>query len=160
MHRKIAMKKIIYLLLVIPLLSACGHVKDTANDFYKKEKPLEIKMVLPASVSKGKQTTIKAILTQDKKTVDDADFVHFEIWKQDGSVKFGMEEAENEGKGLYSISKQFDTDGLYYIKVHAGNADSTIMPQHQLVVGKLSEQEKRVLQEGQTEQSTTHEHHH
>ncbi|MBT2759032.1 FixH family protein [Mesobacillus foraminis] len=154
------MKKLIYLPFILLLLSACVQLKDTAATLYEKEKPIEIRIELPDSISKRKPIKITAVLTQDQTTIENAEFVHFQIWKSDGSVNYGMEEAVNEGMGRYSISKQFDTDGLYYIKVHAGSNDSIIMPQYRIVVGYLTEQDLKILQEGQNRQNSMHEHHH
>ena len=86
------------------LLSACSLKQDVAN-LYKQETPLESEIIIPESISANKQETIKVILTQGGKKVEGADYVHFEIWKQDGSVKFNMEQAEEEGNGTYSLSK-------------------------------------------------------
>ena len=140
------------------LLSACSLEKDVTN-LYKKETPLEAEIIIPASFSANTQETIKAVLTQGGKMVENADFVHFEIWKQDGSIKYSMEQAEAEGNGIYSLSKNFDSDGLYYIKVHASNDGSIIMPQKQFIVGKLSESELKFLQKGIQKQEESHEHH-
>ena len=141
------------------LLSACSLEQDVAN-LYKKEKPLESEIVIPESFSDNKQETIKVVLTQDGKKVEFADFVHFEIWKQDGSLNYNMEQAEEAGNGTYSLSKEFDSDGLYYIKVHASNDGSIIMPQKQFIVGKLSKSELEFLQKGLQKQNENHEHHH
>nr|WP_186670241.1 FixH family protein [Sporosarcina sp. BP05] len=141
------------------LLSACSLKQDVAN-LYKQEIPLESEIIIPESISVNKNETIKVILTQNGKKVEGADFVHFEIGKQDGSVKFNMEQAEEEGNGRYSLSKNFDSEGLYYIKVHASNAGSIIMPQKQFVIGELSEGEIKFLQKGLPKQQESHQKHH
>jgi hypothetical protein len=107
---------------------------------------VESEIIIPKSFSDNKQETIKVFLTQAGKKVEDADFVHFEIWKQDGSLKNNMEQAEEKGSGMYSLNKNFDSDGLYYIKVHAGNDGSIIMPQKQFIVGELPKNELEFLQ--------------
>jgi hypothetical protein len=141
------------------LLSACSLEKDV-TDLYKEETPLEAEIIIPASFSANTQETIKAVLSQGGKMVENADFVHFEIWKQDGSLRYSMEQAEEERNGTYTLSKNFDSDGLYYIKVHASNDGSIIMPQKQFIVGKLSESELEFLQKGIQKQAESHEHHH
>jgi YtkA-like len=141
------------------LLSACSLEPDVAN-LYKKEKPLESEIIIPESFSENKQETIKVVLTQDGKKVESADFVHFEIWKQDGTLKYNMEQAEEAGNGTYRLSKEFDSDGLYYIKVHASNDGSIIMPQKQFIVGDLSKSELEFLQKDVQKQNEHHEHHH
>ncbi len=141
------------------LLNACSLEQDVAN-LYRKEKPLESEIVIPESFSDNKKETIKVVLTQDGKMVEGADYVHFEIWKQDGTVKYNMEEAVEEGNGTYSLNKSFDGDGLYYIKVHASNDGSMIMPQKQFIVGELSKSELEFLQKGLQKQNENHQHHH
>lgn len=156
------MKKNICIFLIfifILLLSACSLEKDAANQ-YKEETPLESEIIIPESFTANKQETIKVVLTQGGKRVRSADYVHFEIWKQDGSLKYSMEQAEAEGNGTYSLSKNFDSDGLYYIKVHASNDGSIIMPQKQFIVGKLSKSDLKILQKGMHKQEESHEHHH
>ncbi len=156
------MKKSIsmFLIFVFSLsLSACSLKQDVAK-LYKQETPLESEIIIPESISVNKLETIKVVLTQGDKKVEGADYVHFEIWKQDGSVKFNMEQAEEEGNGTYSLSKNLVSEGLYYIKVHASNDGSIIMPQKQFVVGELSESEIKFLRKGVPEQQESHEHHH
>ncbi|WP_057913820.1 FixH family protein [Peribacillus muralis] len=141
------------------LLCACSLEKDVTA-LYKEETPLEAEIIIPASFSANTQETIKAVLTQGGNKVENADFVHFKIWKHDGSLKYSMEQAEKEGNGTYTLSKSFDGDGLYYIKVHASNDGSIIMPQKQFVVGRLSESELKFLKKGIQKQEESHEHHH
>ncbi|MDR9800850.1 FixH family protein [Bacillus paralicheniformis] len=140
-------------------LSACSLEQDVA-DRYKKEKPLESEIILPKSLSAHQKETIKVILTQGGKRVENADFVHFEIWKQDGSVKYPMEQAEEVGKGMYSLTKSFEREGLYYVKMHAKSDGSIIMPQKQFIIGELSESELKFLQKGSQKQKEGHQHHH
>jgi hypothetical protein len=156
-----AVKKYIVLsfLPVLLLLSACS-LDENAAELYKQETPLELEIHTPDTYTAGEQETIKATLTQNGKPADHADFVHFEIWKQDGSVQYGMEEAISEGSGIYSISKSFDQEGLYFVKVHAQKGGSLIMPQKQFVVGELSENDKDFLKKGEGKQENSQEHHH
>ncbi len=146
-------------LLICLFLSACSLDKDV-DQLYKKESPLEVDIILPDNVSLNKPEMIRAILTQDGKKIDNADFVHFEIWKRDGSVQYGMEPAENDGNGTYSLSKLFKQEGLYLIKVHAGNQGSIVIPRKQFIVGHLSQEELDSLKESQQNQQEEHEHHH
>jgi hypothetical protein len=156
------MKKHIFIFFVFILLfslSACS-LKEDVEELYEKETPLEAEIITPDSFSKNKEETIKVVLTQDSKIVENADYVHFEIWKQDGSVHYDMEQANENGKGTYSLSKSFDQDGLYFIQVHASSNGSIIIPQKQFIVGELSESEKEFLKDGTQKQETNHEHHH
>ncbi|WP_436374870.1 FixH family protein [Cytobacillus sp. BC1816] len=153
------MKKYIFMILLLSFLSACSLDKNAA-ELYKQETPLKLEIQTPDTFTAGERETIKATLTQDGKPAVHADFVHFEIWKLDGTVQYGMEEAVNEGSGVYSISKDFDKDGLYYVKVHAQQGDSLIMPQKQFIVGELSKSDMEFLQEGTAKQEAVQGHHH
>ncbi|MBN8202210.1 FixH family protein [Bacillus sp. NTK034] len=153
------MKKYIFMVLLLSLLSACS-LDEKAAELYKQETPLKLEIQTPDNFTAGEQETIRATLTQDGKPAVHADFVHFEIWKQDGTVRYGMEEAADEGGGVYSISKDFDKDGLYFVKVHAQQDDSLIMPQKQFIVGELSKSDVEFLQEGTGRQEAGQGHHH
>lgn len=152
-------KKYIFMVLLLSLLSACS-LDENAAELYKQETPLKLEIQTPDNFTAGEQETIRATLTQDGKPAVHADFVHFEIWKQDGTVRYGMEEAADEGGGVYSISKDFDKDGLYFVKVHAQQDDSLIMPQKQFIVGELSKSDVEFLQEGTGRQEARQGHHH
>ncbi|MED3961151.1 FixH family protein [Niallia taxi] len=158
------MKKTLLVLLlacfICLLLSACSLLKQDAASLYKKEAPLEAEIALPASIKANAVTEIKVTLHQNGEEVNNADYVHFEVWKQDGSAERIMEEAEKQGNGVYSIKKILSSDGLYYVKVHASYNDSTIMPQMQFIVGELSEGDLNYLQKNLPKQEENHVHHH
>jgi len=140
-------------------LCACSLKPDVAA-LYKQEEPLQADIIIPSSFSSDKPEEITVSLTQKGKRVEDPDFVHIEIWKQDGSVAYEMEQAEELGNGSYGLKKEFNQDGLYYVKVHAGNDGSFIMPTKRFIVGELSTNELKFLQDGVINQKENHEHHH
>ncbi|PSL40078.1 YtkA-like protein [Planomicrobium soli] len=154
-------KSNVFLLLLVSLLllSACS-VRSDAADLYKQETPIELEILLPEAISVGDKVTIQASLTQDEKKLEDADFVHFEIWKQDGSIRYPMQEAKDMGDGVYQLTAHFAKEGLYYIEVHAGNNGSIISPQKQFVVGGLSGSDLEALEQGPKENGGTSGHHH
>jgi hypothetical protein len=93
--------------------------------------------------------------------VPGADFVHYELWSHDGSLRDPMTDAVEVGDGVYTVTKTFDKEGLYFIKLHSGNNGSIIIPQKPFAVGKLSEAELAYLEAGTpTFQEGTAEHHH
>ena len=57
-----------------------------------------------------------------------------------------MTDAVEVGDGVYTVTKTFDNEGLYFIK-HSGNNGSIIIPQKPFAVGKLSEAELACKQE-------------
>ncbi|KOP66767.1 hypothetical protein AMS62_17140 [Bacillus sp. FJAT-18019] len=142
------------------LLSACTASPDAANR-YEKEIPLIAEVNIPEALSIHQPETIEIILTQDGQRVPDADFVHYELWSHDGSLRDPMTDAVEVGDGVYTVTKTFDKEGLYFIKLHSGNNGSIIIPQKPFAVGKLSEDELAYLQAGTpTFQEGTAEHHH
>lgn len=156
------MKSIRLLLLLFSslcILSACSASEDAA-DLYKKEKPLQVEVDMPEPLSAETTQTVKAVLKQDGKPVEGAGFVHFEIWKQDHSIRYPMEEAAEIGNGVYQMDIRFKEDGLYYLEVHAGNEGSLVSPVWQFIVGELSEQEMESLKQGAPTQQEVPGHHH
>ncbi|WP_101842687.1 FixH family protein [Halobacillus sp. Marseille-P3879] len=155
MKKKIGMS----LIFLIVMMTGCSLKQDAAS-LYKKETPLKAEIIIPESFNANENKEIKVILTQSGQRVPDADFVHMEVWKQDGSVSYRMEEVKNIGDGVYSLSKELESEGLYYAKLHAGNDGSTIVPQTQFVVGELSDSEREALKENSPEQNSNSEPHH
>lgn len=149
--------KLLPFTLILILLGACAPKEDAA-DLYKQEFPLEADVTLPDPYTS--KEPIKIVLTQDGEKVENANFVHVEVWKADGSFRQGMEEAENEGKGLYTFKTDLKEEGLYYVKVHAGSNGSTIMPTKPLAVGELSKADIEALNGNAPQQSGGSGHHH
>ncbi|GIO40150.1 hypothetical protein J41TS12_50110 [Paenibacillus antibioticophila] len=149
----------VLLILISVLLSACS-LRTDAAELYKQEQPLEAAIVIPELLLKDEPQTIKVVLTQGGQPVQQADYVHIDLWKQDGTIKFSMEEAVQDGNGVYHLNTSFDSDGLYYIKVYASSQGSIIMPRKQFVVGGLSESELEAIRKNQPEEIEGHHHHH
>ena len=144
-HQMKIIKSLFIGLFVFSCLSGCSS-DPSAYKLYKQETPLEAEIIVPEKFEPTKAESVKVILTQDGKKVEKPDYVHLEIWKQDGSVKYGMTEEHNDGNGRYSLSRNFEQEGLYYVQVHASYNDSIIMPTKQFVVGELSESDLHALQ--------------
>lgn len=129
------------------LLSACSLGEDAAN-LYKQEAPLQIEAEVPEDIASGETVTFEAKLTQNGEPVDEANFVHFEVRKQDGSIPYPMKDAQPAGNGVYEMEVNFRSDGLYFLEMHAGSGDAISNPQYQFIVGELSESELESLKEG------------
>jgi YtkA-like len=152
-------KRVLFLIVMGVLLGGCS-LDENTEELYKIEQPLQAEIILPDSFAAGEDVQVRAVLTQNGKKVAGADYVHFEIWKRDGTVHFAMEEAADEGEGVYQLAKKFEQDGVYTIKVHASSAGSLIMPQKRFVVGELTEAElEELMKEGEAP-SGSHEGHH
>lgn len=157
-----AMKNIYWPLLAVlalVLLSACS-VRSDAADLYKQEAPVHIAVDIPEKVAAGETFTIQAELTQNGEPVDEANFVHFEIRKQDGSIPYPMKEAQAAGNGVYEMQANFRSDGLYFLEVHAGSGDAISNPHYQFIVGELSESELDSLKQGPAPDAGNSGHHH
>ena len=146
-------------ILLAAVLSACSVQSDAAN-LYKQETPLQVELNLPESISPNTDVVLEAALKQEGKKVEQAAFVHFEIWKKDGSVHYPMEEATAAGNGVYQMGFNFKNEGLYYIEVHAGNNGSIVNPQYQFIVGNLSDDELKSLKQRPAKKEGTSDHHH
>lgn len=164
MDRKeiISMKKyqsLVIILLTCLYLSACTN-DPQASELYKQESPLEAAIILPEVYGPTTPSTISVVLTQDGEKVENPDYVHLEIWKQDGTEKYGMTEAHKDGNGQYSLTKNFKHDGLYYVQVHASNNNSIIMPTKQFILGELSQSDLLALQSDvPSSDGNSHSHH-
>ncbi|CDO03555.1 hypothetical protein BN988_02071 [Oceanobacillus picturae] len=156
------MKKGITSLVLIGLslvLAACSLNTGVAS-LYKEESPLHADIQIPASFKENVEDVISIALEQNGERVENPEFLHAEIWKQDGSLSFPMEEVEQDENGAFYVKKDFDEDGLYFIKLHASSNGSIITPKKQFIVGELSDEELEILQEGAQEEEVDHEHHH
>lgn len=143
----------------ILLLSACS-VRSDAADLYKQEAPVQIAVDIPKKVAAGETFTIQAELTRNGEPVDEANFVHFEVRKQDGSIPYPMKEAQAVGSGVYEMQVNFRSDGLYFLEVHAGSGDAISNPHYQFIVGELSESELDSLKQGPAPDAGNSGHHH
>ena len=129
------------------LLSACSLSDDAAN-LYKQEVPLQIEAEVPTDIATGETVTLEARLTRNEEPVDEANFVHFEVRKQDGSIPYPMKDVQSVGNGVYEMQVNLRSDGLYFFEVHAGSGDAISNPHYQFIVGELSESELQSLKEG------------
>lgn len=143
----------------ILLLSACS-VRGDAADLYKQEAPLQIVAELPEEITPGETVRFQAELTQNGEPVNEANFVHFEVRKQNGSIPYPMKEAQALGDGVYEMEASFKSNGLYFLEVHAGSGESISNPHYQFIVGDLSESELDSLKEGPEPDSGSSGHHH
>lgn len=128
-------------------LSACS-LRSDAADLYKKENPLEVDITVPDVISTDEPFIVQAVLSRADVKIESADFVHFEILKQDGSFRLPMEEATSIKDGLYEMELYLEEDGLYYLDVHAGFKGSIVNPRQQFIVGELTESELEALKNG------------
>ncbi len=133
MNRKTATWIALLLLLVT---AACSAGKDGANPNGKAPEMVNANIMLPETIAVNREATLKVQVTQGQDYVDDAADVQFEIWKEDGKENSEMIEAKHEGKGIYSVTKTFHEEGIYYVQTHVTARDMHVMPKKQFVVKK------------------------
>jgi len=142
-------------------LAGCAVTSDAAQQ-YTVAIPLSVKFEMPKvlKADQEKQYRFGATLWQNQKAVKEAEYVHFEIWKADGTLQYSMEPADETKPGVYSIEKKLPKEGLYYIKVHASSNGAMIMPTQQFIVGQLSANDLKILKGGAKPAGGSSGHHH
>ncbi|TYS64521.1 hypothetical protein FZC76_18340 [Sutcliffiella horikoshii] len=158
------MKKLILFisLLSLTMLAACGSTNNNENtNGNKDEVPsmVEVEIKLPEAVEPNEEVKIEALVTQGEENVDDAREVKFEVWKQGQEADHEMEEASNDGSGIYSITKTFEEEGFYYVVAHTTARDMHVMPRVELTVGnpEPSDKEEAHKEDGHSHDHETHE---
>lgn len=149
------------LLVTTTSLAGCAVDSDAAEQ-YTVVHPLSIKFTIPKDLQPDakKKQTFEATVWREAKLAQKVDYVHFEIWKADGTVRYSMEPAEETKPGVYTIAKALPKSGLYYVKAHASSEGAMIMPTRQFIVGKLSTQDLKILQGGAKPAGGSSGHHH
>jgi len=149
------------LLVTTTSLAGCAVDSDAAEQ-YTVVHPLSIKFTIPKDLQPDakKKQTFEATVWREAKPAQKVDYVHFEIWKADGTVRYSMEPAEETKPGVYTIAKTLPKSGLYYVKAHASSEGAMIMPTRQFIVGKLSAQDLKILQGGAKPAGGSSGHHH
>lgn len=155
------MKKWLMWIVLLLVLGACSpnKVDEAAVYKYKQERPLEVDISIPAPIMLNEVVTLSAILHQNGEVVENLDHVIFTVWKEgtDSSVDAEKMIAKAGGDGIYSIQKEFDEEGYYYLKVQASSEGSKIMPTKQFYVGEMKATEEEF--EDTTEIPVDSEHH-
>ncbi|MFT4399996.1 FixH family protein [Bacillus sp. SW14] len=147
-----------FLIILMFLLTSCT-VDPNAADQYIQSKPLDVEMILYSSLSKNKEQELKIKLMQEGKIVENATNVKFEIWKENHKEHSEVVKAEYDNNGIYVATKTFTDDGLYNIKADVKTRDIHVMPTRQVIVGKLSEEEKNALKTNDEKHEGHHSHH-
>jgi hypothetical protein len=136
------MKKILVALILFGgIVAGCSN--ETDNTKQKEETPslefVEVSIQTPEQINLNEEIQIKAIVTQGKDQVDDANEVKFELWKV-GQEEHEKIEAQNDGKGIYSIKKTFSENGNYAVIAHVTARSMHSMPKKEFTVGTPEEE--------------------
>lgn len=135
----ILVRKMLGIILMLVLLSACGN-SATSNDKGEVPELLEVKLTGPKTVKKNESVIVKAAVTYGDTSVDDADEVQFEVWKDGDKDKSNMIQPKKENKGVYELHTTFKQDGLYIIQVHVTAKQQHNMPKTIIHVGEVKKE--------------------
>ncbi|WP_413309416.1 FixH family protein [Bacillus sp. 1P10SD] len=135
------MKKLIFVfisILILSLMASCSNQHEN-----HPEQPQMLDVDLSVNPEKGEinePITFNAKVTQGTEKVNDADEVIFEIWRSKDE-KHEKVEIKNPKDGVYSLKKDFQQEGTYYIISHVTARDMHNMPKKEFIVGTPSEPE-------------------
>ncbi|WP_175988263.1 FixH family protein [Bacillus sp. Marseille-Q1617] len=138
------MKKLLLFLLmsVLALLvSACGNSNagDSSEEGNKME-PIAAELEVPEKGEKGKALSLSTKVTQGAESVEDADEVKYEIWKNGQKEESEMIEAKHDKDGVYKAEKTLDEDGMYTVQVHVTAREMHTMPKTEITIGEGHEE--------------------
>lgn len=165
-------KKVIFVLLAIVVLTACGTKQVEEQELNNQDGQIEEATLLPVEVEilsvgedfhSGEEGSIEVRVTQGEEAVADADEVLIEIWKKGEEENSINHEAENKGEGLYHLAYTFPEDGVYYVIAHVTARDMHVMPRQEFIIGEIDTNksvEAAVQHHEQHEHHSQHEQHH
>ncbi|MFC4560063.1 FixH family protein [Virgibacillus kekensis] len=139
------MKKLIALIIFLSVMfiAACGSSGDSIEGETNANtslEPLKVEFITkPDTFQPGKEGTIEVKVTQGDQNVTDADEVLFEIWNKGHQDKSEKYEAENKGKGVYSLKHSFNEKGVYKVTAHVTARSMHTMPAKEFNVGRVEE---------------------
>ncbi|WP_162595946.1 FixH family protein [Bacillus sp. CGMCC 1.16541] len=137
-------------------LTACGQDGEQTNTVGDNEpKMLEVNLSGPENANVNEEVAFKAAITYGTDPVNDADEVQFEVWENSKKEDSEIIEAKHEGDGVYSITKAFETEGVYTVQSHVTAKSYHNMPKTNIVIGNPSE----ALVEDSHSKEAEHHHH-
>lgn len=157
------MKKLIILLTFSSIiLSACAEEEKQQDDLVPQL--LEVAIKTEDSIQVNQETIIKAVVTQGKNKVTNADEVKFEISKA-GDDQHEMIQGKHQKDGVYSIQKTFKDGGQYYIVAHVTANRMHNMPRKEILVGDANhtndqEETGKATENDQSSDHNDHSHDH
>jgi hypothetical protein len=155
------MKKVLFALLLFGgIIAGCSNEKDTPqqNEDTQTLEFVEVSIQTPEKINVNEEINIKAIVTQGTDQVDDANEVKFELWKV-GQEEHEKIEAQNDGKGVYSIKKTFTEDGHYAVIAHVTARSMHTMPKKEFTVGSPKEEASHEEHGNDGDTAANHEEH-
>lgn len=133
------MKKILFIAAILSfLLYGCSAGGNKNAGSHESDEIIDVEILIsPEKIELNKEITLKAVVTQGKDHVEDAQEVKFEVWDNGNSDdKHEFLEAKHKDKGVYTAKKTFSKDGIYSIVAHVTARDMHNMPKIEVPVGK------------------------
>lgn len=118
-------------LMAASLFAGCGKQETAA---VKPAKLVKVQLIVPKTADAGTNIPLKAVVTQGKEKVDDADEVKFEIWKKNSDKNSSMLEAKHDQHGIYTAKTVIKEPGTYTVQVHVTARKMHVMPKTDLSV--------------------------
>ncbi|MCM3770185.1 FixH family protein [Priestia aryabhattai] len=106
------MKKLSMLLLVL-VIAVVGCSKGNEQQSQEVKGTIEV----PQTIKANEQTSIKVLVTQGDKKIENADAVQIQVEKE-GYINQEMIDAKHQSSGAYSTDYTFEEDGEYTITAH------------------------------------------
>lgn len=123
--------KALSFIVCILLMAACApEKKETAT----LPKPVDAALQVPETAGINEAVTFSAKVTQNGESVDDADEVKYEIWKEGFKESSEMLDAAAEGAGAYTVSKTFEEAAVYHVQVHVVARGQHTMPKAAITI--------------------------
>lgn len=107
------MKKLSILLLVLVI----AMVGCSKGNELRRSQEVKGTIQVPESIKPNEKISIRILVTQGDKKIEDADDVQFQVEKE-GYINQEMTEANHQGNGVYSTDYTFKEDGEYMITAH------------------------------------------
>jgi hypothetical protein len=153
------MKKILIALILFGgIVAGCSNDKENIQQ--DEQSPslefVEVSIQTPEQIKLNEETQIQAIVTQGTDQVDDANEVKFELYKV-GQEEHEKIDAQNDGKGVYSIKKTFSENGQYSVIAHVTARSMHTMPKKEFTVGTPEEEVTHENHGSNEETATGHE---
>lgn len=125
-------RKAVCMIMLGLLLAACAPEK---NEPPSPPEPVEAVLHVPEKVNAGEEVTVSTTITEDGEPVDNPDEVKYEIWKDGHKENSEMLDAVSKGNGIYTVSKTFNEEAVYYVQVHVTARGLHTMPKSAFSVG-------------------------
>ena len=127
--------KIVSVMFIL-FLSLAGCIQKNDETSADLADMVEVKLEVPEDEQIGKSVILQSHVTQGDETVDDADEVVFEIWKDGEKEESVMIDYTKKENGMYEAEMIFEEAGVYHVQVHVTARRMHVMPKTQIEITK------------------------